>query len=132
MTLELRLLAYSIVVFFVVVFVQASEAILRNGAIPMANNRDDLPAPSKLQLRLKRLTSNYQENLLIFAPLVLIAASANIANDWTALGARLFFYSRIAHAIWYMAGLPLIRPLFWLIGVIGCAMIFLALFGILN
>ncbi|MEZ5996733.1 MAG: MAPEG family protein [Hyphomonadaceae bacterium] len=131
MTLELRLLAYTILVFFAVVLIQATAGILNNGGLVMANSRDNLKPPTVFQARMKRLTDNFRENLWFFAPLVLIAAVANVSNDWTVLGARLFFYSRIAHAVWYMFGLPFVRPLFWAAGVAGCGMIFLALFGAL-
>jgi uncharacterized MAPEG superfamily protein len=134
MTPELTYLAYSIALFFVIVLIQGYTGIANNGPMPMANARDDLKPPTKFQARMKRLTDNYRENLWFFAPLVLIAAVADpvISNQWTVLGAQIFFYSRIAHAIWYMLGLPLIRPLLWLAGVIGCGMIFLALFGVLS
>jgi uncharacterized MAPEG superfamily protein len=132
MTPELTYLAYTIALFFVVVFIQATTAILNNGGIAMANNRDNLKPPTVLQARTKRLTDNFRENLWFFAPLVLIAAVAGISNQWTVLGAQIFFFARIAHAIWYIAGWAIIRPLFWLAGVIGCALIFLALFGVLT
>ncbi|MEQ1616849.1 MAG: MAPEG family protein [Terricaulis sp.] len=132
MTLELRLLAYSILVFFVVVMIQATAGIIHHGGLVLANNRDNLKPPSVFGARMKRLVDNYRENLWFFAPLVLIAAIVQVNNEWTVLGARLFFYSRIAHALLYATGAPLIRPLFWFAGVIGCGMIFLALFGILS
>jgi uncharacterized MAPEG superfamily protein len=132
MTPELTYLAYTIALFFVVVFIQATTAILNNGGIAMANNRDNLKPPTVLQARTKRLTDNFRENLWFFAPLDLIAAVAGISNQWTVLGAQIFFFARIAHAIWYIAGWAIIRPLFWLAGVIGCALIFLALFGVLT
>jgi uncharacterized MAPEG superfamily protein len=132
MTPELTYLAYTIALFFVVVFIQATTAILNNGGIAMANNRDNLKPPTVLQARTKRLTDNFRENLWFFAPLVLIAAVAGISNQWTVLGPQIFFFARIAHAIWYIAGWAIIRPLFWLAGVIGCALIFLALFGVLT
>jgi uncharacterized MAPEG superfamily protein len=131
MTIELTYLAYAIALFFVVVFVQASAGILNNGGLAMANSRDNLKPPTVFQARMKRLTDNYRENLWFFAPLVLIAAAAGISNQWTVLGAQIFFWTRLAHAIVYALGWPYIRPLFWFAGVIGCALIFLALFGIL-
>jgi uncharacterized MAPEG superfamily protein len=131
LTLELRLLAYSIFVYFIIVLIQGYTGIANNGPMVMANNRDNLKPPTVFQARMKRLVDNYRENLWFFAPLVLIAAVTKTSNEWTELGARLFFYSRIAHALWYMFGLPLIRPLFWLAGVIGCGMIFLSLLGII-
>lgn len=131
MTPELTYLALSIAVFFVVVMVQATAGILNNGGIAMMNNRDNLKPPTAFQARMKRLTDNYRENLWFFAPLVLTAAVAGISNQWTILGAQMFLFGRMAHAVWYAFGWPLVRPLFWLAGVIGCGMIFLTLFGIL-
>lgn len=131
MTPELSYLAYTIALFFAVVMVQAFTAIRNNGGLAMANNRDNLKPPTTLQLRTKRLTDNFRENLWFFAPLVLIAAIAGISNQWTVLGAQIFFWSRLGHAVWYIAGWPIVRPLFWLAGVVACAMIFLALFSVL-
>jgi uncharacterized MAPEG superfamily protein len=131
MTIELTYLAYTIALFFVVVLVQASTGIQNNGGLAMANNRDNLKPPTTMQLRAKRLTDNFRENLWFFVPLVLIANAADISNQWTVLGAQLFFWSRLAHAVWYIAGWPIVRPLLWLAGIVACALIFLSLFGIL-
>ncbi|WP_395648309.1 MAPEG family protein [Terricaulis sp.] len=131
MTIELTYLAYTIALFFVVVLVQATTGIANNGGLAMANARDNLKPPTTIQARAKRLTDNFRENLWFFAPLVLIAAIADVHTQWTVLGAQVFFWARLAHAVWYIAGLPFIRPLFWLAGVIACGMIFLSLFGML-
>ncbi len=132
MTVELTYLAYTIALFFVVVMAQASTGIRNNGGLAMANNRDSLKPPTVAQLRMKRLTDNYRENLWFFVPLILIAAISDISNQWTVLGAQIFFWSRLGHAIWYAFGWPVVRPLFWFAGIIACVMIFLALFGVLS
>lgn len=131
MSVELSYLAYTIGLFFVVVMVQATAGVRQHGGMTLANNRDNLPPPNAYLARTKRLVENFRENLWFFAPLVLIAAVADISNQWTVLGVQLFFWSRLAHAVWYIGGWPLIRPLFWFAGVIACVLIFLALFGIL-
>lgn len=131
MSVELTYLAYTIALFFVVVMVQASAGIRNNGGLAMMNNRDNLKPPTVFQARMKRLTDNYRENLWFFAPLILIAAISGISNQWTVLGAQVFFFSRLAHAIWYAFGWPVVRPLFWFAGVVACVLIFLALFGVL-
>jgi uncharacterized MAPEG superfamily protein len=131
MTVELTYLAYTIALFFVVVMVQATAGIRQHGGLVLANNRDGLPPANTYSARTKRLTDNFRENLWFFVPLVLIAAIAGVSNQWTILGVQIFFFSRLAHAVWYIAGWPLIRPLFWLAGIIACVLIFLALFGIL-
>ncbi|MGE0185725.1 MAG: MAPEG family protein [Hyphomonadaceae bacterium] len=130
MTIELTYLAYTIALFFAVVMVQATTGILNNGGIAMANSRDSLKPPTVLQARMKRLTDNFRENLWFFAPLILIANAADVSNQWTVLGAQVFFFSRVAHAIWYAAGWPIVRPLFWFAGVVACGLIFLAIFGV--
>ncbi len=130
MTVELTYLAYTIALFFAVVMVQATTGILNNGGIAMANSRDNLKPPTVLQARMKRLTDNFRENLWFFAPLILIANAADVSNQWTVLGAQVFFFSRVGHAIWYAAGWPIVRPLFWFAGVVACGLIFLAIFGV--
>ena len=132
MTVELTYLAYTIALFFVVVMVQALTGIMNNGVVAMMNNRDNLKPPTVIQARTKRLTDNFRENLWFFAPLVLIAAIAGVSNPWTVLGVQIFFWARLAHAVWYIAGWPLVRPVFWFAGLVACAMIFLALFGVLS
>jgi uncharacterized MAPEG superfamily protein len=46
------------------------------------------------------------------------------ANETTALGSALFFWARLAYAIIYIAGVPWLRTLAWLVSVAGIAMIF--------
>jgi uncharacterized MAPEG superfamily protein len=131
MTPELTYLAYSIILLFVVVFVQASAGIRQHGGLVLANNRDNLPDPNTFVARAKRNVDNMRENLWFFAPGILIAAIIGLSNQWTILGAQIFFFARLAHSITYLAGWPFIRPLFWFAGIVGCALIYLALFGIL-
>ena len=131
MTPELTYLAYSIILLFVIVMIQASAGIRQNGGVAMANARDALPTPNTFAARAKRNVDNMRENLWFFAPAVLIVAITNASTSWTVLGSQIFFFARVAHAITYLAGWPFIRPLFWLAGIIGCALIFLSLFGIL-
>jgi uncharacterized MAPEG superfamily protein len=130
MPVELRLLAYSVALLFLLVLIQATAGVFAQGLMPMAGNRDALGEPKPFQARTKRLVDNHREGLILFAPLILTAALLHVSTGTTELGARMFFYSRVAHAIVYLAGLPMIRPLFWGIGLVGTIMIFLALFGL--
>ena len=67
---------------------------------------------------------------MIFAPLILVAASTGALGATTALGAKLFFYSRVAHAVVYLLGLPKIRPLLWAVGLVGIFMVLAAVLGV--
>ncbi len=122
------MLLFSTLLFFAIIMVQALLAIAQNGLAAQAGSRDDLPQPTVLRQRLQRLTANLQENLLMFGALVLIAHTAGISNESTALGASLFFYARVAHAIVYGLGLPWIRPLTWAVAIYGMLLIVLELF----
>ena len=128
MTIELSMLVYSVALLVIVIAIQATAGILAQGLTAMAGSRDNLGEPSNFQARSKRVAENHKEGLLIFAPLVLVAAVAGVSTEMTVLGAQLFFYSRVAHAIVYFAGLPWIRPLVWAVGLVGCLLILFALF----
>ena len=127
MTIELTMLVYSVALLVIVIAVQATAGILAQGLPAMAGSRDNLGEPSNFQDRSKRVAENHKEGLLLFAPLVLVASAAGISTEMTALGAQLFFYSRVAHAIIYFAGWPWIRPIPWAIGFVGTLMILFAL-----
>ena len=64
----------------------------------------------------------------MFAALVLVAQVAGKTNEMTALGAQLFFWSRVAYAIVYILGLPWVRTLTWAVSIVGLVMIFKELF----
>ena len=127
MSIELTMLCASVALLFVLIVIQAAAGAQAQGAMTMAGNRDHLGPPSIWQARTKRCVDNHREGLLLFAPLILVAAATNTSSELTVWGAQLFFYSRVAHAIVYLAGWPYIRPLFWTAGLIGTIMVFVAL-----
>ncbi|MFN8948546.1 MAG: MAPEG family protein [Alphaproteobacteria bacterium] len=126
MPIELLMLALSVALLFVLIVIQATAGVKAQGMDVMAGHRDDMKPPSAWQARTKRCVDNHREGLMLFAPLVLIAAHLNISNDLTVWGAQLFFYSRVAHAVIYLTGLPKVRPLAWAIGIIGTGLVFAA------
>ena len=123
MSVELMMLVYSALLLLLIILAQAGLAIGQNGLMAQAGSRDSLAEPSVLRKRLLRLTANMQENLIIFSIVVLAANAAGISNETTVLGASLFFYARLAHAVVYAAGWPMIRPLFYFVGVYGMVVI---------
>jgi uncharacterized MAPEG superfamily protein len=130
MTIELTMLVYSVALLFLLILIQALAGVLAQGLLQMAGPRDNLPDPKPFQARTKRIVDNHREGLALFAPLVLVAALAQISNPWTVLGAQLFFYARLVHALLYLGGVPWIRPLAWGAGIAGTALVFAPLVGI--
>ena len=123
MSVELMMLVYSALLLLFIIIAQAGLAISQNGLMAQAGSRDSLAEPTVLRKRLGRLTANMQENLVIFAIVVLAANAAGVSNDMTVLGATLFFYARVAHTVVYAFGWPMIRPLFYFVGVFGMVVI---------
>lgn len=127
MTVELTMLVYTVLLFFVVVAVAGGARGLQVGVVAAAGPRDDLPAPTLFVARAQRTVMNHIEGLVIFAPTVLVANAAGVSTDMTVLGAQIFFVSRLAHAAAYLVGLPWVRTLVFLAGVVGWAMILVPL-----
>jgi uncharacterized MAPEG superfamily protein len=127
MTLDIRLLIYSVILNWVMIMVAGS---LRNrlwtpsGILYGVSNRDQAAVdPSTMAGRADRAAKNMLENLLLFATLLLAARVAGVAADKLVFPAQLFFYARLAYFPIYVVGIPYIRTVVWLIGVIGMFLI---------
>src|SRR6202000_2523906 len=72
----------------------------------MANPvRGDKP-PAEWATRFMFAHDNAVENLIIFAPLVLILNAIDYSSIWTVIACVVYFWSRVAHLIVYTMGLP--------------------------
>ncbi len=78
--------------------------------------------------RTVRAHGNFNENLGRFIILVLAAHASGKANELTALGASIFFYSRIAHTLIYASGVVYLRTVAFFAGTAGEILILLQLF----
>ena len=97
----------------------------------MANpSRGDKPL-APWATRLMFAHDNAVENLVIFAPLVLILNAIDYSTQWTALACAVFFWSRVAHILVYTLGLPVFRTLAFTVGFLAQAVLALAIFKIL-
>jgi uncharacterized MAPEG superfamily protein len=123
MSPDLHALLLSVILCFVQMLIAATGANTQVGLPTLAGNREDLPDMVGWAGRARRAHLNMIENLVLFAPLVLIAAVAGKANATTAMGAMIFFWARLAYAVIYLIGLPWLRTLAWFVSVIGMAMI---------
>jgi uncharacterized MAPEG superfamily protein len=127
MTPELLYLVWSAALTLVLALIAVSGATLEVGLPRLAGNRENMPEMSSWAGRAARAHSNMIENLVLFAILVVAARFANISNAMTLLGAQLFFWGRVAHAIIYIIGIPWLRTAAWLVSVVGLLLIFLQL-----
>src|SRR5438046_7872215 len=82
-------------------------------------NRENPPPLPPWAERAQRAHRNMLENFPHFAALVLVANVAGLANHQTALGAEIFFWARLAHAIIYIGGVWQLRALAYFSAVPG-------------
>ena len=99
------------------------------GLVDTVGYPDSPPDVPVWSARIKKAHANLVENLLPFGVLVLVAHVGGMANEATALGATLFFWSRVAHAIVYTVGIPWLRTVAFFGGFVGQVMIFIAIIG---
>ena len=129
MTPLLTLLVYMTILTFVAVM---AGAAIRNrewtaaGLQAGLGNRDDLPEATPVGGRAERAAANTIEALLLFTPLVLVAHAAGVDAE-ALLGAKVFFWARIAYLPIYLAGIIYLRTLVWGVGLAGLAMMVLAI-----
>ena len=89
-------------------------------------NRDAVPEPSALAARADRAAKNMLENLLLFVAVLAAARLAGATSSDLVLGAQLVFFARLLYFFVYLIGIPYLRTLLWLVGVIGMLLIGLA------
>lgn len=119
MPIELSYMIASIWLYGIMIAVQAVITDKEHGLKSSAGARDGVVDKNISTQRAKRANANMAEALILFVPLILAAAHLDRFNSLTALGAALFFWSRVAYAPLYWFGIPLIRSLVWFVGVAG-------------
>jgi uncharacterized MAPEG superfamily protein len=95
----------------------------------MANPSRNDKAQSAWAMRLYFAHTNAVENLMIFAPLVLILDSLGHATESTAIACAVYFWARLAHAIVYTLGIKIIRTLAFSVAFAAQVALVLAIFG---
>ncbi len=96
----------------------------------MANpSRNDKPHAG-WATRLMFAHDNAVQNLVVFAPLVLILAELDYSTKWTVYATALYFWARVAHVVVYALGLPVFRTLAFAAGFVAQAVLALAIFRI--
>ncbi len=66
--------------------------------------------------RLMNAHENAVENLVIFAPLVIIIHILNMNTEYTALASIVYFFARLAHVVLFTLRVPVLRIIAFLSG----------------
>src|ERR1017187_1392816 len=73
--------------------------------------------------------TNAVENLVVFAPLVLILEAQGHSTESTVIACAVYFWARLAHAVIYALGVPVLRTLAFTVGFLAQVALVLAIFG---
>ncbi len=105
--------------------------MVRGTAGAMANPSPNDRPQSVWAQRLMAAHTNTVENLVVFAPLVLIAQALNIHTATTAFACAFFFWCRLTYVAVYTAGIPVARTLAFTGGWIAQMILVLAVFKLI-
>lgn len=86
------------------------------------NPQPDTRPKAQWAERLMRAHANAVENLVVFAPLVLVLHSTGMGTPTTANACMVYFFVRLAHVLLYTFAVPLLRTVAFVIGW-GCQML---------
>jgi uncharacterized MAPEG superfamily protein len=100
--------------------------ILTRGLMAALGNPDpSYPPDPAWAERAQRAHTNAIENLVVFTPLVLVAALIGVSTPATVFAAKLYLAARLVHYVVYAAGIPVVRTLAFVAGV-GAMIVFAA------
>jgi uncharacterized MAPEG superfamily protein len=130
MTRELLWLTLTVILTGVLWIPYIVDRIMVRGPMgAMANpSRDDKPQSPWAQ-RLYFAHTNAVDNLVVFAPLVMILDSMGHSTQSTVIACAVYFWARLAHAIIYAFGIPVLRTIAFAVGFLAQAALVLAVFG---
>jgi uncharacterized MAPEG superfamily protein len=105
------------------------RAMVRGLMGSMANPSRNAKPQSPWAQRLYFAHTNAVENLVVFAPLVLILDSMGHSTEATAIACAVYFWARLAHVILYTMGVTVLRTLSFSVGFLAQAVLVVAIFG---
>lgn len=127
---ELRMLAWTIVLGLVQLLVAAGAATAQRGGKWNVGPRDGSPPPlAGVAGRLDRALRNLLETFAFFAAAVLAVVAAQRTDAHSALGVQLYFWARVLYVPLYAAGVPVVRSLVWSVSMVGIVLVLWPLFA---
>ncbi len=99
-----------------------TQAWSPSGLMIAFSDRETVVAPLGIGGRADRAANNQIEAMVMFLAVLLAASIAGKAPQ-AALGATIFFWARLVYWPVYLAGIPVLRTLVWLVSIIGLILI---------
>jgi uncharacterized MAPEG superfamily protein len=96
----------------------------------LSNPEPDQRPRANWACRMGHAHRNAIENLVVFAPLALAVHGLGLGSGATATAAAVYFWSRLAHALIYTLGVPLLRTIAFVLGFGAQGMMALRVLGL--
>jgi uncharacterized MAPEG superfamily protein len=126
-SIEIQMLCWSVVLGLVQLIIATTMATLNQGMAYNMSPRDAAPpSVTRVTARLQRAFGNFRETFVYFAVSVLVVTAMAKNSPGSALGAQLYFWSRVVYVPVYAAGIPVLRTLIWAASIAGLVMVLLA------
>ena len=123
-SVEMEMLWLSVVLGIVQLLLATLFSVGARG-LPWGVGARDNPAPAMgtFGARVERAFKNYLETFVFFAAAVLMANALGKHTAMSALGAQVYFWSRVAYLPAYALGVPFVRTLIWVASLAGIGMV---------
>jgi len=103
------------------------NTIMVRGLVDAVGYPDDPKPLSAWAERMKKAHYNAVENLVLFAPLVLMLHALGTSNETTVMACTVYFWARVVHYVVYTLGIPWLRTLTFTVGWVCIAALILQL-----
>jgi uncharacterized MAPEG superfamily protein len=123
-SVEMQMLWLSIALGIVQLLLAVLFSLAARGLPWGAGARDEAAPPmGKMGGRIERAFRNFLETFVFFAAAVLMANAMGKHTAMSALGAQVYFWTRVAYVPAYAAGVPFLRTLLWIASIVGIGMV---------
>jgi uncharacterized MAPEG superfamily protein len=123
MTFEMKLLLWSVVFGLLQCLATGTAVTAQRGMKFGGSARDDQKPIEGIGGRVIRAFSNFKETYVFFVALVLVGQVLDRHSSLTLLGANLYFWARLAYWPLYVAGVPMVRSLVWVVAIAGIVLL---------
>lgn len=131
MSYELTWLVYTIVLCGVLWVPYILNRIAVRGLMPaLGYPSESTPPHAPWAERAMKAHSNAVENLVLFAPLVLIVHMVGISTGATRAAVVVYFFTRLAHYLAYTFAIPVLRTIVFAVSWVAILMLAFAALGI--
>jgi len=128
---ETTMLLWSVVLGLLQIVI-ATMAVNKDVGLPYNLGSRDEPAPpmGKIAGRLVRASANFRETFGLFAVSVILVVLLHRQSNISAMGAQIYFWSRLVYVPVYALGIQVVRTIVWTLSIIGLVMVLLAALGV--